>query len=256
MRSSRRCWTPWHLRGGMVDVAMVRCSDVDVAQHARQLQENLFVTLARPINRNPTCSKASHGRHRASPAAAERSADRSPHCTSFTKAPGRHVCPKPVQPRGAGRLPAQEGTQPAQLEAALFCAQGEGRPPAPAAPAPRRTAGQLRRRCHCPTVLARWLHPLAQGGYLFYFPDRKELQKTKKLHGVIPLESAKIETELPPSMADSHRREGGCARALGSRPLALGPALLATLCCTALQDDLKKSAAAAPSFCYRPPLNT
>ena len=90
-----------------------------------------------------------------------------------------------------------------------------------------------------------------QGGYLFYFPDRKELQKTKRLHGVIPLESAKIETELPPSMADSHRREGEWAPAPPRPGLGLGlRALRAVLCCPwGRSEDLP---VAGPGWLLRP----
>ncbi|KAL4458474.1 hypothetical protein ABPG75_013339 [Micractinium tetrahymenae] len=48
-----------------------------------------------------------------------------------------------------------------------------------------------------------------KGGFLFYFKGRTDPQHASKLHGVIPLESAKIETELPPSAAGSRRPEGG-----------------------------------------------
>ncbi|KAL4422177.1 hypothetical protein ABPG77_006866 [Micractinium sp. CCAP 211/92] len=72
---------------------------------------------------------------------------------------------------------------------------------------PPEQAGYLLKQSHKNSSWQRRFFVL-KGGFLFYFKGRTDPQHAKKLHGVIPLESAKIETELPPTVAGAQRAQG------------------------------------------------
>ncbi|KAL4859323.1 Sesquipedalian-1 [Chlorella vulgaris] len=65
---------------------------------------------------------------------------------------------------------------------------------------PPEQAGILLKQGHAHSAFKQRYFVL-KGSYLFYFPTRKNILRAKRVHGVIPLESAKIETELPPALS-------------------------------------------------------
>jgi hypothetical protein len=164
MRSSRRCWTPWHLRGGMVDVAMVLVQNggqasLSAAGHA--------IVTPQPINNRIVRSLWLRGCRSHSPLPLQlvlvlRETCTPLHCTRPCLAPctPRHPPPGASYPLAACRLSLSPGPpQPACAASAVAAAAPGVHRQAGHRGAPCRRSGRQRgerRRGACaPPVRAR-----------------------------------------------------------------------------------------------------